>query len=331
MLVTVVTTTATRRMVLAAAVMLVAAASVADVRSPEGSSASAQRHAAHDRPAFAGYQHGKVYLGFTSPEGDYEREVDRVGDPSVRRGRYLDIGDVKAEIDTMRTSLARGRLPWTSYSANWREVASGKWDAVLREHFAGYRSLPGPGLVTFAHEPTGKGDPKDFVAAWHHLLDLADREGTGSVTLLPVMNGYVWGPWADWSDEQIEAYLPADLLARWPVVGLDIYHGATAESPGARPAQVLANVVSWADRTGVELLAIGEIGVHDADAWREVWSFMERHRDRFVAVSYYNSHVNVRPGVEWYLSGETLDAFRESLASPFVARLEPSSSVSPTG
>lgn len=326
-LVTPVNATAIRRGALAAAAMLLAASIVAGLGPP----AAVDPQAMPERPRFVGHQPGKVYLGFTSPDPDYEREVERVGEPTVRRGRYLDIGDVEAEIDTMRASLARGRLPWTSYSADWREVARGKWDTVLSQHFAGYRALPGPGLATFAHEPIGKGDPKDFVAAWRHILDLADREGTGSVSLVPVMNGYVWGPWADWSDAQIDAYLPADLLARWPMVGVDVYHGATAASPGATPAEVLGNVVSWADRAGVDLLAIGEIGVHDPDAWTQVWSFIERHRHRFVAVSYYNSHVNVRPGVQWYLSGATLAAFQESLTSPFVARLEPSGSVSPTG
>lgn len=316
----------TRLIVVAVVALLATALGIAgerlDVPATTGSGATP------GGPRFTGHQPGQVYLGFTSPDPQYEAEVARVGDPTVRRGRYFSIGEVEAEIATMQESLARGRLPWTSFSADWRQVADGAMDAVLRRHFAGYRALPGPGLVTFSHEPVGKGDPQDFVAAWRHILDLADREGTGSVSLVPVMNGFVWGPWADWSDAQIAAYLPPDLLARWPVVGVDVYHGATAASPGATPAEILARVLSWADRSGVELLALGEIGVHDADAWREAWALIERHRDRFVAVSYYNSWVNVRPGVAWYLTGATLEAFRESLASPVVARLATAQTVS---
>jgi hypothetical protein len=270
-----------------------------------------------------GYQPGRVYLGFTSPDPEYEWEVTRVGEPTVRRGRYLDIGDVAEEAETMQRSLERGRLPWTSFSADWRAVADGVYDDVLRRHFAGYRRLDGPALVTFAHEPIGKGRPEDFANAWRHILDLADEVGTGQVTLLPVMNGYVWGPWASWSDEEISAYLPPDLLARWPMIGVDVYHGATRSTPGATPAEVLDNVLAWADRNGVALLSIGELGVHDAQTWDETWAFIEQHSTRFMAVSYYNSKVNVRPGVEWYLSGDTLEAFRESLASPVVAHLAP--------
>jgi hypothetical protein len=269
-----------------------------------------------------GHQPGLVYVGFAAPEQVYEQEVSRVGATSLRRGRYVRIGDVDGEIASMRASLARGRLPWTSFSGNWREVAAGEWDEVLRRRFAAYRELGAPALVTFAHEPIGDGDPQDFVAAWRHLLDLADAEGTGQVSLVPIMNGYVWGTWAEWPDWRIRRWLPDDLLQRWPMVGVDIYHGATVDDPGQPPAERMEELLAWADRNGVALLGIGETGVHDAQSWQDTWAFVESHSDRFMAVSYFNSRRNVRPGAAWYLDEETLAEFRGSLLSPVVARLE---------
>jgi hypothetical protein len=271
-----------------------------------------------------GYQPGMVYLGFSSPEESYEDEADRVGEPTVRRGRYLGIEEIDAELATMRDSLQAGRLPWTSFSTDWDAVTAGRWDAVLRQRFAGYRSLPGPALATFSHEPVGKGEPAAFTAAWRHILDLADEVGTGQVSLVPIMNGYIWGDWAGWTDDEIAAYLPPDLLARWPLVGVDVYHGATRDSPGQPPSTRLADIVTWADRQGVGLLAIGEIGVHDAEAWTDTWAFVKDNAERFMAVSYFNSTRNVRLGADWYLQGETLEAFQDSLASPTVARLDDS-------
>jgi hypothetical protein len=269
-----------------------------------------------------GHQPGLVYLGFASPEPLYEQEVARVGEPAVRRGRYLQIEDVEAELATMRESMELGRLPWTSFKADWHEVASGQWDEHLIRRFDGYRALPGPALATFSHEPVGDGDPAMFVAAWRHILDVAGRQGgTGPVTLVPVMNGYVWSDWASWSDARIAQYLPPDLLDRWPVVGVDVYHGGPQNQPGQPPNELLKGILAWADRNDVQLLSIGEIGVHDAAAWNGAWSFVERHRDRFMAVAYFNSEVNVEPGRHWRLEGDVLAAFRESLRSPSVARL----------
>lgn len=163
-----------------------------------------------------GHQPGLVYLGFSSPQDQYESEVARVGRPTVRRGIYTDVGSVSREVATMRESMDQGRLPWTSFSGDWADVASGRWDDTLRERFEAYRSLPAPALATFAHEPVGDGDPADFVAAWTRILDLADQVGTGYVSLVPIMNGYVWGTWGSWSDAQISQYLPDELLQ--PVV-----------------------------------------------------------------------------------------------------------------
>jgi hypothetical protein len=221
----------------------------------------------------------------------------------------------------MRTSIAACRLPWTSFSGDWAEVAAGRWDAALRERFAAYRSLPGPALATFSHEPVGDGDPADFVAAWRRILDLAAADGTGQVSLVPIMNGYVWGRWAAWSDGDIAEYLPADLLTRWPLVGVDVYEGGTLTRPAQPVAERLGSLLGWTDRVGVRLLAIGEAGTHTPAGWEEAWSTIEANADRFMAVSYFNSQRNLRENVEWYLTGAKLDAYQRSLARPSVARL----------
>ena len=307
----------------AASVLVVALLAVVlpQVGQPSGGQSAGAGSALPAGALLPGHQPDKVYLGFSSPEERYDQEVRRVGEPTIRRGRYLGIEEVDVDLATMRRSLAEGRLPWTSFSADWKDVAAGRHDDELRARFAGFRALPGPALSTFAHEPVGDGNPADFVAAWTHILDLADEEGTGQVSLVPIMNGYVWGQRVGWTDEQIAEYLPADLLDRWPLVGVDVYHGATRYAPGEPPASRLESVLEWADRQGVPLLAIGEIGVHDPATWRETWATIEDNADRFMAVSYFNSQRNLREGVDWYLRGPTLRAYQESLASPTVAHL----------
>ncbi len=268
-----------------------------------------------------GHTRGKVYLGFAAPEPAYAREVGRVGVPTVRRGPYVQMSEISKEIRDIKQSTEACRLSWTSFKADWKAVAAGQVDDQLRARFAAYRSLDAPALATFAHEPVNDGAPEDFVAAWTHILDLADDVGTGQVSLVPIMNGFVWSSTrVGYSDQQIDDYLPASLLERWPMVGADVYDGqGRPGTPGLSVRDRLHAMLAWADRHDVEVLGIGETGVREASNWSDAWAFIEDNADRFMAVSYFNSGRNVRAGDEWYLKDDKLVAFQESLDSPTVA------------
>lgn len=266
-------------------------------------------------PEHPGHQPGLTYLGYSTPLVDFDTERARVGEPTVHRIFTGNTRDGSKEVDWITRSHQAGRLPWTSWSG---DPTVGELEA----RFAWYQTLDAPALVTWHHEPVGDMTPAEYVAGWEALLDRADRMGgLGQVTLAPIMNGYPFGAWQTWTDEQIAEWLPDRLLERLPLTGFDVYHGGTVANQKEPPAPKLERMLAWADRHPVRQLGLGETGCFNAADWVDEWAVIT-DSGRFSAVCYFNSGLNTREGVPtWQLDGDLLSVFQASLASDRVARL----------
>jgi hypothetical protein len=82
--------------------------------------------------------------------------------------------------------------PWTVSCAS---IAAGKSDVFLRMYADAVRAFRHPVILSFGHEangtwyPWGEGTPpKDYVAAWRHIVTVFRQQGADNVTWLWVMN-----------------------------------------------------------------------------------------------------------------------------------------------
>lgn len=258
-----------------------------------------------------GHQPSKIYLGWAHPLPTYEDEVARLGLPGVQR-YYCKPTELEKERSVAQTAWARGSLPWGSFSGlNFT-------DADFERRVLEYQTWSQPALITWAHEPVGDMTYDHYTRTWRRLLDVADRlGGTGQVTLCPIMNGFPWGAHDTWTDTEIAEWFPQDLLERWKLLGMDVYHGGTLSDPKDGPANRVGRILKWAERARYAgLFGFGETGTHTADEWVSTWSVIVASK-RFMTVAWFNSTRNNRPGVNWYLAdGEPRTReFLKSLAS----------------
>lgn len=96
-------------------------------------------------------------------------------------------------------------------------IARGAFDPYLKAYAARVRDLGGPVLLRLGHEmdnpqypwsTAGGNTPAEFRAAWRHVVNLFNAEGTCNV-------GWVWSPWGT---PQLDDYFPGQAYVDW--VGL---------------------------------------------------------------------------------------------------------------
>jgi hypothetical protein len=117
--------------------------------------------------------------------------------------RFHDLSD-PIPSDDERALLANGRILQISIDARfysrpdevvtWADIASGKYDSLLRAQARGIASLGKPVFLTFDHEPdlprrTALGAPSQFVAAWRHTHDLFVAAGATNAVWVWVVTG----------------------------------------------------------------------------------------------------------------------------------------------
>ncbi|MBR7743683.1 hypothetical protein KC207_10320 [Phycicoccus sp. BSK3Z-2] len=243
---------------------------------------------------------------------------DRVGALGVRRTYWR--ADQRGEaVDTARSDLAAGRLPWISFKLQvpWEEAAVGARDEWTRALADGLADLPGPVWVALHHEPEGDGD----IAAWRTVQERLGpvlRERAPNVGFTVVLTGWnqVNGP-------------PAYALDRiWPrttvdVAGFDVYQMYGVERGGTRveevtdlPREYFAPFSAWAREKGVRW-AVAETGTTDTAADERPALLGETYAALVdaggVAFTYFDSPLNSI--ADWTLRTETKqEQFAEVLA-----------------
>jgi hypothetical protein len=130
-----------------------------------------------------------------------------------------------------RTLLRKGILPLLQINPRRESlaaIASGRYDAYLRQFAARVRALRAPVALSFAHEMNGSWypwgflhvQPETFVAAWRHVHDVLGAAGARRVI-------WVWtvahtAPQAGRLFAPVGPYWPGAAYVNW--VGLDIYY-----------------------------------------------------------------------------------------------------------
>lgn len=184
-------------------------------------------------------------------------------------GRPLDINHSYYRWDDQvpsaedRADVAAGRVPLISFNAitkagqpvSWADIASGKYDARLRQVADGLKALGKPVLFTFNHEPENdqvRGTPADYRAAWQHISDILAQEGASNVVKVYVCMG--------WQPSTSAQYYPGNAVD-W--VAGDPYNWADTQSqPNAKWKsfqQAATPFYDWAKTTGKPIM-IAETG-----------------------------------------------------------------------
>lgn len=190
-----------------------------------------------------------AWFGSSVPGGGASSRQARVATLEAEAGHRLDVVRIYDYWDDRQPEpflswvVATHRIPVLSIVARraggtwvpWASIAQGREDAAIRAQAAGVRSLNGPVMIAFNHEPEvdrNEGTPADFVAAWRHFVDVFRAEGATNAVFTWIIGSSTFQPHAPVPGT---AFYPGDDYVDW--VGGDGYNWA-----GCRPK---APSVSW--------------------------------------------------------------------------------------
>jgi hypothetical protein len=276
-------------------------------------------------PRFAGDPScaGQMYYG-ASVEGGAPATMEA----QLGRGLSLFRSYMRADTPASKFSsraaddIAHGRLPLisTKVPGSWAQVAAGAHDAWLLERIAALAAVTGPVWLTLHHEPTGDGEPADWVRMQQHARKLIDGHSK-NIVLVGILNGWDFkkknGEPAVWNHPVGTGVhvMGFDSYNPWsPTNGKEWSAAADVLSPGV-------TIASWGYST-----LVGEHGCRTdpqspgrAAQWmRDAYAFGVAHK--FLAMSYFNSGENSPDGT-WVMDHERLTVFNSSLARPETAWL----------
>jgi len=283
-------------------------------------------------PAWPGHVEGKFYLGMScgSACADKGREL---GQPYGVRRMFNQWGDWTGLSRDIDAEHVVGRLPWVSIkppggaSVGWAAIANGSMDGEISALADALKATDDqPVLLTFHHEPSNDGTEADgavWAAAYAHFHDVLAAEGAlANVADPPVVGDWLFRPQNQTQDPA--NWLTADVLARAPFLGIDLYENGSGESFAVRVPRIL----DWLAAHGHAdmMIGIGETGSTDAaypetsavEWMNESLAWAAANTDKIGVVSYFNSTANSKADVYWPLdeSAAKLDAYRAWLDDP---------------
>lgn len=247
---------------------------------------------------------GMAYGSNTDPSTVEAQLGGRLG---LRR-TYYTASQVTRAVDTARTDLAKGRLPWISFKFphGWKDMSTGAGDAWARDIATRLARLDGPVWVAFHHEPENDGDIAQWRAAQERLAPII-RSQAPNVAYTVVLTGWhqFYGP---------SQYSLANI---WPrttvdVAGFDIYNSAGVVKNGTvmkrtdMDAAYFAKIQAWA-KTQKVAWGLAETGFTDAASTTDPDWIRRTHQQLDarggVAMAYFNTTLNsIAP---WHLSNTT--------------------------
>lgn len=253
-------------------------------------------------------------IGMSTPRSEWAASLAEVGGVDARR-IFGQLASHDGEVALARSEIAAGRYPVLSFKVprnDWAGAAAGKYDPQLRALVGKLAALPGRVSVTIHHEPSGDGTPQAYAAMQRHVLPILSPPANVDATV--IVNGFWWSAKAQgYTDAEIAAWLPADVLRLAEIVAADTYQGGTTARPGENAAPKIRGLSAWATRVGVTKLGIGEYNGLDAAAITAAGDAVLADK-RFVFAACFNSSANNRPGVDWKLTGDRLAAFKATVA-----------------
>ncbi len=137
------------------------------------------------------------------------------------RRTYWGGGSVTSAVNTARTDIAAGRIPWESFKLpySWSDMAAGKGDAWVKDLATRLGSLNGPVWIAFHHEPEGDGDISQWVAMQKHLAPII-HSNTKNVAYTMIMTG--WHELYGGPQYALDKMWPGDGVV--DMIGFDIYN-----------------------------------------------------------------------------------------------------------
>jgi hypothetical protein len=243
-------------------------------------------------------QRGALYgaaVGGNTDPANFEKSIgQRLG---VRR-TYWSSSQVDSAVNTARTDLSNGRLPWISFKLpySWGRMAAGDGDAWARDLATKLAQLPGPVWVAFHHEPEGDGVIKDWTAMQRRLGPIVRGAGP-NVGFSIILTGW----------HQLYGESQYSLANIWPattvdVAGFDVYNvygmvkdGVLRLKPTDMRGAYFEPLSAWAKSKGVAW-GLAESGYTDLAA-ADYPSWLVDTYDGLVATggvafSYFNSPLN---------------------------------------
>jgi hypothetical protein len=173
-----------------------------------------------------------VYLGAYYGDGSVESSNEAIGRTPQLHLTYFGWDDPWTTDATLEADRDRGQISvvnWEPFGADFADIVSGRFDAMLTLRAREAAALTEPVFVDFAAEMNeeegwGGHDPELYVAAYRHIHDIFAGSDGGNVV-------WVWAPNNVDSDgaPPVLDYYPGDEYVDW--TGIDGYNWGTSD-PG---------------------------------------------------------------------------------------------------
>ena len=163
-------------------------------------------------------------------------------------------------------SIGEGRIPlvtWVPLTADgkwieWRAVALGTHDQLIKQRAKAIKDLRGPVMFTFHHEPdTANWPPADYVAAWRRVVDIFRAQGATNVAWVWNLMAYTFAP----GGREPGSYYPGDGYVDWVAADGYNWFGSPFIAGGWRSfAAVFTDFYNWGKTRGKPMM-VAETGV----------------------------------------------------------------------
>jgi beta-mannanase len=201
-------------------------------------------------------------------------------------------------------------------TVNWSQVAAGSQDANIKRWASALKGHDV--MVSFSHEPMSKqnshwGSSSDFIAAWKHVVNVFDAQGSTSVR-------WVWNVTSDSfrvpsSSWQYGAkWYPGDSYVDY--VAGEAYNKAGCGQSEASFAEKIQQIFAFANQHNKKFVSAEFAS--NAYSGRAAWinaahAYMASHKSQFAGAFYYNS--TSTGSCVWHLSTSAEFSAIRSLAT----------------
>jgi len=260
---------------------------------------------------------GTTLIGMSSPAAVWDSRARAVGAGLGARRIFADLANgPSSQIKLVEQAHAAGLLPVISYKVgnDATGAAAGRFDEAAERAAAKLASYDLCTAVTFWHEPYGDLDGELYTAASQRLLPIFKR---GRIKVGPILNGWL----LDNKVSSFAEYCPDELFELWNWFGIDTYESGTMENPGSRkPADRIIALSTYLKSRGYGDLPIG-VGEYNgysaqtiADAGEALFATPN---------AWFGCLWNTTGGKGFEVTGDRLEAFKQTLADPSCARTMP--------
>jgi hypothetical protein len=252
---------------------------------------------------------GAALIGMSAPADVWSERISEVGPGVAARRIFADLSaGATSQIKLVEEAHHAGMLPVISYKVGG-DVAgavAGRYNSVAEQAATKLASYGLPTAVAFWHEPNPDMTGAQYAAASRQILPMFQR---GELRVGPILNGWL----LDNRQDEFASYCPDELFGLWDWFGIDTYESGTMDNPGDnKPADRIPALKSFLRARGHDLpLGVGEYNGYSAETISAAGDALLSARNVWFGCLWNSSGGKGVP-----LSGDRLDAFRQTLADP---------------